>query len=350
MVNEFRLGDVVVTTDDIHAEGPDPVKHPELVDQAAMAAIIESAVAIGVISDPETFLPRERPAIRALEATKLMFRAIHPDKEQLRMASFGQMLLNTIDAADRADLDESVPEGQRLDKLLGVYVWRIEQLKRTEQALEKLAGDSPVTALQLAEENAVLKRTVQHWKANHDHQVDKARVFLERQDLPLERVNAYRKMQIMEQQALLGKLTLTRIAQWSSHPAELNDVPQRQRAFYQTMAKTAVATMAVTDTPLMLEMQRLEEWIDKLHNGMEINCMFCGTTLGRRDEEVDETRREAIKRHGMYCPKHPLAALRKAFQQFVLEIECFDNKHNSALIAAAKKLLGVDDDRTPTTP
>lgn len=33
---------------------------------------------------------------------------------------------------------------------------------------------------------------IHHWKANHDNQVDKARVLMERTDLPLERTRAYK--------------------------------------------------------------------------------------------------------------------------------------------------------------
>ena len=37
------------------------------------------------------------------------------------------------------------------------------------------------------------KREVAHWKANHANRVEAARVLIERPDMPLERVDAYRK-------------------------------------------------------------------------------------------------------------------------------------------------------------
>lgn len=39
-----------------------------------------------------------------------------------------------------------------------------------------------------------LEREVTHWKANHDNQVAKARVLIERTDMPLERVAAYKQI------------------------------------------------------------------------------------------------------------------------------------------------------------
>ena len=43
-----------------------------------------------------------------------------------------------------------------------------------------------------------LRREVAHWKANHDHQVERARILMERPDLPIERVEAYKKWQECE--------------------------------------------------------------------------------------------------------------------------------------------------------
>lgn len=43
-----------------------------------------------------------------------------------------------------------------------------------------------------AERQAVIMETmVNHWKANHANQVERARILIERPDMPLERVNAY---------------------------------------------------------------------------------------------------------------------------------------------------------------
>ncbi len=49
-----------------------------------------------------------------------------------------------------------------------------------------------------------LERELQHWKANHDNRVEAARVLIERTDLPLERVTAYRNYIAM--QSLVARL------------------------------------------------------------------------------------------------------------------------------------------------
>jgi hypothetical protein len=43
-----------------------------------------------------------------------------------------------------------------------------------------------------ARTNAALRKEVLHWKANHDNRVDAAHMLIERIDMPLERVGAYR--------------------------------------------------------------------------------------------------------------------------------------------------------------
>ena len=50
----------------------------------------------------------------------------------------------------------------------------------------------------MAAEREALIRDRDHWKANHDNQVDRARLLIERTDMPVERVKAY---QLVEEQA-----------------------------------------------------------------------------------------------------------------------------------------------------
>ncbi|OWY39373.1 hypothetical protein CEK28_08625 [Xenophilus sp. AP218F] len=53
-------------------------------------------------------------------------------------------------------------------------------------------------ALTLATRIAELERERDHWKANYDNQVQRARILLERPDLPIERVRAYHRMEALE--------------------------------------------------------------------------------------------------------------------------------------------------------
>lgn len=61
---------------------------------------------------------------------------------------------------------------------------------------------------------ADLERERDHWKANHENQVRRARILLERPDMPIERVKAYRRMQELEKDAARYR-QLRRGQQWS---------------------------------------------------------------------------------------------------------------------------------------
>lgn len=47
-------------------------------------------------------------------------------------------------------------------------------------------------------ENAALKAEVAHWKANHENMVNRSRVLIDRTDLPLERVQAFRQIEKLQ--------------------------------------------------------------------------------------------------------------------------------------------------------
>ncbi|WP_337881847.1 hypothetical protein [Chromobacterium haemolyticum] len=64
-----------------------------------------------------------------------------------------------------------------------------------------IAAASPVTVLALIARIAELEQERDHWKANHDNQVQRARILIERDDLPLERVKAYERYSALEQDA-----------------------------------------------------------------------------------------------------------------------------------------------------
>lgn len=62
----------------------------------------------------------------------------------------------------------------------------LDKIERLETQWEDLSEVSK-KAVALAE----------HWKANHDHQVSRARFLIERGDIPLERVRAYEEMEAL---------------------------------------------------------------------------------------------------------------------------------------------------------
>ncbi|MEN7429207.1 hypothetical protein VA599_00530 [Chromobacterium sp. TRC.1.1.SA] len=67
----------------------------------------------------------------------------------------------------------------------------------TEQLLH-IAGDE---YQRMAARITELERERDHWKANHDNQVQRARILVERPDMPLERVRAFERYAELERDA-----------------------------------------------------------------------------------------------------------------------------------------------------
>jgi hypothetical protein len=50
----------------------------------------------------------------------------------------------------------------------------------------------------------------------------------------------------------------------------------------------------------------LKAWIQDLHSGMYINCVYCGHRYGPNTTEVPA---DALRRHVAECTEHPMAKL-----------------------------------------
>lgn len=66
---------------------------------------------------------------------------------------------------------------------------------------------------------------------------------------------------------------------------------------------------AATAKRFKAERDKLEVWVNDLHSGMYINCVYCGHRYGPEDE-VPATMADALKEHIEQCPKHPMSALK----------------------------------------
>ena len=73
------------------------------------------------------------------------------------------------------------------------------------------------------------------------------------------------------------------------------------------------------------EIARLRQWVDDLHSGMFINCVYCGHRYGPR-EGTPVSMAYVLKEHIEQCPEHPLshanaelARLRAAAKPFLDE-------------------------------
>lgn len=320
------------TLEDLHAAA-----------QMRLHGILECAAAAGVITDPATFMPDLPLEQRCLEAVMLLRRAVTPTEEDRRLAQIGKALFNAIDVAQAVDISDA-PENQRLDKVLEAYGQLNDHYKRLEAAFEKLAGTSPKTGLELVEEIVQLKKEVQHWKANHDNQVEKTRLLMDRTDLPVERVQAYRKVEAMEQQALMGRDALTTIARWDVPPRAVG-VSHRQITYFREMAIETLGRMLAFDTPLEQEVRRLQDWIDRLQAERAYSCLYCGTVFNEDPEIMPDTLRTLAQRHMMHCKKHPVAEMRKRFRQFVADIEAPETGRNRELFEDAKRYFESLDGR-----
>lgn len=62
-----------------------------------------------------------------------------------------------------------------------------------------MTTDPDVSTLQAQIKTLTAERD--HWKANHTDQVQRARILIERTDMPMERVRAYQTMQTLRQDA-----------------------------------------------------------------------------------------------------------------------------------------------------
>ena len=60
---------------------------------------------------------------------------------------------------------------------------------------------------------------------------------------------------------------------------------------------------------LHIENERLQNWVNDLHSGMYINCVYCGHQYGPA-EQTPVAMADVLKEHIERCPQHPMSALK----------------------------------------
>lgn len=60
---------------------------------------------------------------------------------------------------------------------------------------------------------------------------------------------------------------------------------------------------------LEADVERYKSWVNDLHSGMYINCVYCGHQYGPKDR-VSMAMADVLKEHIEKCPKHPMSLLR----------------------------------------
>lgn len=70
---------------------------------------------------------------------------------------------------------------------------------------------------------------------------------------------------------------------------------------------------------LLVEVARLESWVDDLQSGMWINCVYCGHRYGPSTEAP--SMRDVLRDHVEKCPEHPMSKLKLTLDwiQWLLE-------------------------------
>lgn len=64
------------------------------------------------------------------------------------------------------------------------------------------------------------------------------------------------------------------------------------------------------------EIEKLTQWVDDLHSGMYVNCVYCGHRYGPR-ESTPVSRADMLKKHIEKCPKHPMSKLKEYNNQLI---------------------------------
>lgn len=67
------------------------------------------------------------------------------------------------------------------------------------------------------------------------------------------------------------------------------------------------------------EIARLRAWVNDLHSGMYLNCVFCGHRYGPVE---DDATYDGLKQHITQCPEHPMSHLRDAIQEIIDTNDC----------------------------
>jgi hypothetical protein len=81
---------------------------------------------------------------------------------------------------------------------------------------------------------------------------------------------------------------------------------------------------------LIAEVETLRQWVNDLHSGMYINCVYCGHRYGP-DPGTTVAMAEVLKQHIEQCPDHPMSHLKIENERLRRE------NHNLSMIISGKE-------------
>ena len=82
-----------------------------------------------------------------------------------------------------------------------------------------------------------------------------------------------------------------------------------EREIIANGSKGAESVLVKSLRASLYEQEELRKWVDDLHSGMYVNCVYCGHRYGPR-ESTPISRADILKEHIEICPKHPMSKLK----------------------------------------
>lgn len=98
------------------------------------------------------------------------------------------------------------------------------------------------------------------------------------------------------------------VARLNEQRAYSAQVSQMEAAALKT-ANEKATKMETELARLSAELATANQWVNDLHSGMYVNCVYCGHRYGPL-YKIPATMADALKAHIEQCPKHPMSALK----------------------------------------
>lgn len=80
------------------------------------------------------------------------------------------------------------------------------------------------------------------------------------------------------------------------------------------------------------KLAQYEQWVNDLHSGMYLNCVYCGHRYGP-DSDVPVSMADALKEHIEECPKHPMSALKEELAQLRAALNEIHNRRGKSRVS-----------------
>jgi hypothetical protein len=101
----------------------------------------------------------------------------------------------------------------------------------------EIGRETDAIRVELAKQVEALTTERDHWKANHDNQVERARVLIERTDMPLERVAAYKQIGMLQRLVGVQKMMLEAFSGVLVPPEGVNPMGDGQNSLEEANAR-----------------------------------------------------------------------------------------------------------------